>query len=870
MIKRFFDFLREKLVKSRLTAAAISLGAFVLIFALSFTKPYELFELKLYDLSFNVKPSIPQWELLTYLNIDDSAIYSVGQFPWPRHIYAEGLDILDKVQARQAVFDIQFIEESPLLVDRKAMPGLEEKIRKGRPVKGDDITRALIDSDRMFADSAKAFGKAVMAYSFSREKLILYNLDERALAERDAAIRYFTERASVPVPEKNAAAYEGLIDRDRVQIQYPVPKLVRAARTFGYVDSDFDADGIARKIRLVRVFEGRVYFHMALSMIADLCGIPLKDIEIAPGERIALRNAENPITRKREDIVIPIDKQGMMYINWADDFEKEFNHLSFYALLEYDDVRDEVHGFFDEEEIKSGNTDRSLLYGKLAQLYAKFESSKEEPVRRDTWKEIADARRKIQEIEKGYAAPIRDEIKRLKAELKKGKNPEAEAELKNLENFVTAINITLTVEKLRDHSVIMGLTATATSDIGVTPLSSEYMMVGTYPNIVNTVLQKSFITKANPVVSYALMLVLALAIGLTIQRLSAVRSVVTAASSFVLVNIGIFAVFAFGRVWIDQVGVSLSLLLPALAIIATKFVSEEGQKRFIKSAFSHYISPHVIEEIIKNPESLNLGGEMREISIFFSDVAGFSTISKKLTPPQLVSLLNEYLSEMTDIILRYDGTVDKYVGDAIVAFFGAPHPYPDHALKLCLAAIDMKKRLAEMREVWRQTGQMEIKARMGMNTGNAVIGNMGSRTRMDYTMMGDSVNLAARLEGANKYYGTYAMISESTYHQVKEHVDARELDTIRVVGKDEPIKVFELLGRKGELPDYMTDMLRKYQEGLELFHARDWKGARTAFKAGVKIVQDDGPSNTYIERCSEFIDTPPPKNWDGVYKMKAK
>jgi len=251
-------------------------------------------------------------------------------------------------------------------------------------------------------------------------------------------------------------------------------------------------------------------------------------------------------------------------------------------------------------------------------------------------------------------------------------------------------------------------------------------------------------------------------------------------------------------------------------------------------------------------------------------VAGFSTISEKLTPPQLVSLLNEYLSEMTDIILRYDGTVDKYVGDAIVAFFGAPHPYPDHALKLCLAAIDMKKRLAEMREAWRKEGQMEIKARMGINTGNAVIGNMGSRTRMDYTMMGDSVNLAARLEGANKYYGTYAMISESTYHQVKEHVDARELDTIRVVGKDEPIKVFELLGRKGELPDYMTDMLRKYQEGLELFHARDWKGARTAFKAGVKIVQDDGPSNTYIERCSEFIDTPPPKNWDGVYKMKAK
>ncbi|MBP7602571.1 MAG: CHASE2 domain-containing protein [Spirochaetes bacterium] len=870
MIKQFLDSLKEKLEKSRLTAVAISLGAFVFLFALSFTRPYELFELKLYDLNFHAKPSISQWDRLTFLNIDDSAIYSVGQYPWPRHIYAAGLDVLGRVGARQAVFDIQFIEESPLLVDRKAMPGLEEKIKKGRPVKGDDITRALIDSDRIFADSAKAFGKAVLAYSFSKEKLVLYNLDEKAQAERKAAIQYFTNKASIPVPEKNAAAYSGLIDPDRVQIQYPVPQLVRAARTFGFVDSDFDIDGIARKIRLIRVFEGRIYFHMALAMIADLCGVPFKDIEVVPGQRIVLRNAENPITHTRGDIVIPIDGHGMIYINWADDFEKAFDHLSYYALMEYDDVRDEVHGYFDEEEIKSGNTDRSLLYGKLSQLYAKFESSKEEAVRRDTWKEIADARKKIYEIEKGYAGPLQEEIKRLKAELKKEKNADIEAEIQNLETFVTAINITLAVERLRDHSVIMGLTATATSDIGVTPLSSEYMMVGTYHNIVNTVLQRSFIKKADPIVSYALMLVIALVIGLTIQRLSAVRSVVATVASFVVVNAGIFAAFAFGRVWVDQVGISMALLLPALAIIATKFVSEESQKRFIKSAFSHYLSPHVIDEIIKNPESLNLGGEMREISIFFSDVAGFSTISEKLTPPQLVALLNEYLSEMTDIILSYDGTVDKYEGDAIIAFFGAPHPYPDHALKLCMAAIDMKKRLAEMRERWRSIGQQELKVRMGMNTGNAVVGNMGSRTRMDYTMMGDSVNLAARLEGANKYYSTYAMISENTYLQAKDHIEARELDLIKVVGKNEPIKVFELLGKKGNLPDYMMEMLRKYYEGLELFRARDWKGARTAFKGGLKVVEDDGPCKTYVERCTEFIDTPPPRNWDGVYKLKTK
>ncbi len=870
MIKKFLESLKVQLEKSRFTAIAISLVTFILLFAFSFTKPYQLFDLKLYDLNFNAKPAIPQWEFLTFLNIDDSAIYSVGQFPWPRHIYASGLDILGQVGARQAVFDIQFIEESPLLVDRKAMPGLEEKIKRGQPVKGEDITSALIDSDRMFADASKNFGKTIIAYSFSREKLILHNLDEKAIADRKAAVRYFIEKASVPVPEKSAAAFEKLVDRERVQIQYPVPQLVRSARAFGFVDSDFDADGIARKIRLVRVFEGRIYFHMALAMVADLCGVPLKNIEVVPGQRIVLKNAENSITHAREDLVIPIDNRGMIYINWADDFEKAFNHLSYYALLEYNRVRDEVHGYFDEEEIASGNTDRSLLYGKLSQLYAKFESSKEPPARRDAWKEIVEARKKIYEIEKGYAKPIQDEIKRLRSELKKEKNPEAEEALRNMQNFVTAINITLAVENLRNHSVIVGLTATATSDIGVTPLSSEYMMVGTYHNIANTILQKRFIHSAGPLISYSIMLAIALIIGLTIQRLTAVRSVVATVVSFVVVNVGVFATFAFGRIWLDQVGISLALILPALAIIATKFVSEESQKRFIKSAFSHYLSPHVIDEIIKNPESLNLGGEMREISIFFSDVAGFSTISEKLTPPQLVTLLNEYLSAMTDIILGYDGTVDKYEGDAIIAFFGAPHPYPDHAIKLVLSAIDMKKRLAEMREVWRKVGQQELRVRMGMNTGNAVVGNMGSRTRMDYTMMGDSVNLAARLEGANKYYSTYAMISENTYLQARDHIEARELDLIKVVGKNEPIRVYELLGKKDNLPDYMMEMLRKYYEGLELFRVRDWKGARTAFRAGLKSVEDDGPCKTYVERCSEFIDTPPPKNWDGVYKLKTK
>ena len=183
-------------------------------------------------------------------------------------------------------------------------------------------------------------------------------------------------------------------------------------------------------------------------------------------------------------------------------------------------------------------------------------------------------------------------------------------------------------------------------------------------------------------------------------------------------------------------------------------MKEESQKRFIKNAFSFYLSPTVIDEIIKDPESLELGGEDREITIFFSDIKGFSTISEKLTPQELVKRLNEYLTEMTDIILKYNGTVDKYIGDAIMAFYGAPVLMPDHAAKACLAAVDMKKRLRELQETWRKAGMEPIFARMGIHSGKATVGNMGSRTRMDYTAMGDAVNLASRLEGANKSFDT--------------------------------------------------------------------------------------------------------------------
>ncbi|MBF0194909.1 MAG: adenylate/guanylate cyclase domain-containing protein [Magnetococcales bacterium] len=302
------------------------------------------------------------------------------------------------------------------------------------------------------------------------------------------------------------------------------------------------------------------------------------------------------------------------------------------------------------------------------------------------------------------------------------------------------------------------------------------------------------------------------------------------------------------------------------------YVSREQRKagKFIKGAFSRYLSPHVVDILIKNPDKLSLGGEQRQMTAFFSDIAGFSSISEKLTPEELVGLLNEYLTAMCDIIAKHHGTVDKFEGDAIIAFWGAPLNQPNHATLACRAAIDMKKHLASMRVRLKNEGRPELMVRMGLNSGPMVVGNMGSKQRMDYTIMGDAVNLAARLEGANKFYKSDLMISDATYNLAKNDVDVRKLDVVRVIGKKEPVTIYQLLDNKGEVVGNHADLITRFNAGLVDYKKRDYANAANKFQHALEIDKMDGPSQTYFLRCQEYITTPPATDWDGVFQFTAK
>lgn len=426
--------------------------------------------------------------------------------------------------------------------------------------------------------------------------------------------------------------------------------------------------------------------------------------------------------------------------------------------------------------------------------------------------------------------------------------------------------------ELAGKIVFVGATAAAIHDLHTTPYGPLFPGVEVHASVVENIMQSDYLRRP----AWIRVLDMGMILGTGIF-LAVISLFVGALSSAVLLVAGIitylsvdYYLFTEKGLWVHSVYPVFSLLLVYFGITLYRFMFEEKEKRFIRNAFSQYLAPTVVERLVANPGLLDLGGERKVLTAFFSDVAGFSTISEQLSAEKLVELLNFYLTEMTDIILDYEGTVDKFEGDAIIAFFGAPISYEDHAKRTCWVAIDMQQKLAEMRKQWKAEGQHELFMRIGINTGEVVVGNMGSKNRMDYTMMGDAVNLAARLEGANKQYQTYTMISEFTYAHAKDAIETRELDSIRVMGKKQPVGIYELLGKKGSMDETIRQILPLYHEGLEYYKSQRWEEAITAFEKVLNIHEDDGPSLTYFERCITFQTHPPPRDWDGVFVMTSK
>ncbi|MBN2552077.1 MAG: CHASE2 domain-containing protein [Spirochaetales bacterium] len=892
----------------------LAAGVFAALNQLDF---YKGAERSVYDLLLHVKRAVPQEESLLFVDIDDTAIAQVGQFPWSRDIMADGLILLEEFQAACAVFDIEYTERSPSGVNvaflEKEIPEIFarefDEIRRNirdlflalqsgmislgdaedyveelagltdtsRDVLLDKVREISRDNDAYLGQAARLFGKAYFTVSMlPEEEGVMDPALEDYVLENIARKEIRPAADFRPHPSMRAA-----------DIRPAILPILRGAAGAGFPNVIVDSDGVRRRIELVREYDGHYFAQLAFAPLLDRLGNPSVELR---NRHIVLRDAELGGKESR-DIVIPMTEEYRFLINWPKaSYRDSFRHLGYFNLVQHKRLeRDLVHNL----EVMDLAGYLSYFQGgfDLLQAYEYAESLLQEvlqggdPALMEEYREV---RQTFLEAVAGYLdgaaeRQILDQVEALLAsdeiseEDKAGYReigeqvPMVFSSTRDLSKELARVRTTLR-EAIPGAFCIIGWTGTSTTDIGVNPFEEEYMNVGTHAALVNTILQERFLDELPWWHGAAAGALLGLLIAFAIRKLDPLPSI--------LVGIGVLlAIIAAGAAFFLATGWYPYLLTPVLSVFSTlftmiliKFLLLEKERSFIRHAFSHYLSTDVINELVADPDKLELGGEMKYLTAMFTDVQGFSSISEKLVPTDLVKLLNAYLTEMSNIVLDLKGTIDKYEGDAIIAFFGAPVPLEDHPVRACRAAVRMKKIERHLNEHFlnEKLSPSAVFTRIGINTGDMVVGNMGTDQKMDYTIMGNSVNLASRLEGVNKQYGTWILISEETYEKGGRDFTVRKMDRVRVVNIEQPVRLYELIDEKASTDAGTLEAVELFHKGLELFEERRWDAAIGEFRGVQRILPGDGPSEVFIKRCQGFQKKAPAASWDGVFRLEIK
>ncbi|MFA6029654.1 MAG: adenylate/guanylate cyclase domain-containing protein [Elusimicrobiota bacterium] len=424
-------------------------------------------------------------------------------------------------------------------------------------------------------------------------------------------------------------------------------------------------------------------------------------------------------------------------------------------------------------------------------------------------------------------------------------------------------------EALKGGITLIGSTTLGYYDHFPTAFDGQAPGVETHANLIDNVLNDRYF-RTVPLWASLLLIVLLGAIAYQLIHLNLLNSALAFMGLLALWGAASWGAFhALYRV--DFYSPLLALTGTFIVLIIHRALMEEKQKREVRAMFGQYVSPEVVDILVKDPTKIRLGGDKRDMTVFFLDIAHFTTISEKMTPEDLIKFLNTYLTDLTDTILRNHGVVDKYIGDCIMAFWNAPLDTPGHRVHACTAAVECLEVIERLNQSYVDPSIPEKPAvRIGLNSGEVVVGNTGSARKLAYTVLGDDVNLASRLEGANKFFGSTVMASESTYEEAKTAVEGRELGRVRVVGKAIPIKVYELLAKKGALKPEWQKALPEYNRGLELYAKRDFAKAKEAFEGVLKVLPGDKPAKLYVSTCSDYLKVPPPADWDGVFNLTSK
>ena len=835
-------------------------------------------ELKLLDVRHRLFPSPRGGSDIVTVVIDDNSLEQVGRWPWPRGYIAEFISLCHQAGAREVILDIFMPEVQPRQLEQVGTTDVnpyEPPVKLiGEPLVVEVNNDALLTDAMLNADNvALAFYSPIQRDSYvaggvgALDRTAITVADERliedvsALLDTDGGLS-FEQVFNRLMPDKNIdnpdedyhqllLAYIRSLGLNRLRrfgfvsdagdsvatsydlsdITPPIPYFVDAASNSGFVSSVKDSDGVVRRIPLVARYEGRVYKQLAFAALCRAVDVADDDIDLSQPGRILLNGV---------GVEIPLDETGRMIVSWSGQWDSDPCIVPITYFAQTWQMAQEVAGY------------RERL-GRIDDLTFQLSSVPEDVSELDAESQEAVVAMKQELAALGDVS----ELRRKNAE--RGKRLE-----ENRDHLRRLVN---------GRSVFVGSVATGAPDFVVTPWSDLTPGIAVHGRVFDTIMGRTFIRRLPRLLEVALVLLLGAVmtvVSAVFRPLASGLAVVLLATSTLVLN----AVVGFGyaHYWIAVVTPVAAILTSFTAVTFYRQITEGRHKRRITARFKQYVAPSVVDRIVESAAGFTFAGETRELSCYFSDLGGFTSISERLGPEKTVSVLNIYLDRMTEVLDRYTATINKFEGDGIFAFFGAPVTLPDHGKLACQAAQASQEELAKLvREQQADNAEFPtLSMRVGLSTGPAVVGDCGSQRRFDYTAIGDTVNLAARLESANKAFGSKMMISETTWEQAREHIDVRYLGKVRVVGKAIGVGIYELLGEAGSVDDEQKEYSRLFEAAVEHYQQQRFDQAVAELKQCADMRGDDKAAELYLAIAQRFCSEPCPDDFNGCVELTQK
>lgn len=899
--------MKKKLKKIKKSAKFLSFAVVSAVFAfvslLTFAGIFEKFEYKFYDILLGFKKPPAEREEILLVDIDDVSLEQMGAWPWPRDKIADSLLYMREFGAKTAVFDVEYLSKSEKSVDYSVY----DKILENPAENAQDIKNLFLDNDDYFSRAVQFFGNTWLTINSANLAI------EYEESELDYAKKRFLYQAE---DEKNFLEKENCT-RSYSDFSPALDIFMSHAAGAGFTNVRIDSDGVRRRLPLLIKYDDGVLAQLSFAPALKILN-PEK-IKILK-HSVVLENCsytDSDGQQKLKTIKIPVDSHGAMLINWL---KKPFAATKTIQNSNggYEEIPDVENTSFSHCSVynlwfmsQTEKTFRSSLEYFFSFLKADFNPEETNSAAFEVnsllneAEEIAEFKEYILSCMNGFDAEgnalqggVSDEVfaEYFEARQKYFENLARFVRGRNFEDAVRAFpeiyseaeyffdNVSVFTEYFPEMQnlfegkfCIIGNTGSGTTDLGSTPFQNSYPNVGTHANVYNTIMTEEFVTPVGWLLAAFGAAVLSFfAFAFHSERKVVVQSLFGCGLLLVVAAVPVLLMHFF-RIYVPLASPVLISVLSFVLITFIRFRSSEKDRRFITDAFSQCLSKDVVQEIIKDPSKLVLGGKNYDMTAIFTDIQKFSGFSELLTAGELVALLNYYLTKMSDIIIEEHGTVDKYEGDAIVAFVGAPVAMKDHAKRACAAALKMKKAEAVINKEILEIAALEEKpdsvpdelfsafkimvqngrkifTRIGLNSGEIVAGFMGSDNKKNYTVMGNNVNLASRLEGVNKQYSTGGiLISESTRKMLGEEFVVRSLDRVQVVNVKTPIRLYELLAFKSDADEKFLSYIRLWEQTMKIFEAGNYSSALNMFKKLQLVQPEDKTCGYYISLLEKFF-----------------